>query len=121
MTADDQPQGGAEALLELTTAAVSDERVLVRARGEVDLTTAAMLAAVVRDALDLSTDVVELDLEHVTFIDSSGVGAIVVADRLAKSVGRQLVIGPRSRFVARVFEVAGLDRALTANGPLAFG
>lgn len=121
MTAAHQASGSAESLLELTTAAVSQDRVLVRARGEVDLTTAPELAAAIRDAIGRTESQVELDLEQVTFIDSSGVGAIVVADRLAKSVNRQLVIGPRSIFVARVFEVAGLDQALTSNEPLAFG
>lgn len=121
MTAAHQASGSAESLLELTTAAVSQDRVLVRARGEVDLTTAPELATAIRDAIGRTEFQVELDLEQVTFIDSSGVGAIVVADRLAKSVNRQLVIGPRSIFVARVFEVAGLDQALTSNEPLAFG
>ncbi len=121
MTAEHHAGGGTDSLLDLTTAEVSQGRILVRARGEVDLTTAPELATVMRDAIGRTEAQVELDLEQVTFIDSSGVGAIVVADRLAKSVNRQLVIGPRSIFVARVFEVAGLDQALTSNQPLAFG
>lgn len=121
MTVDDQPPGGTiDSLLDLSTAALSEARLLVRARGEVDLTTVARLATVLHDAIEHTGDLVELDLEQVTFIDSSGVGAIVVADRLARSLGRRLVIGPRSIFVTRVFEVAGLDQALTFDGPLAF-
>jgi hypothetical protein len=47
----------------------------------------------------------EIDLAAVTFIDSSGVRALV---RLVRSYGDQVSVGPLSEPVRRVLEIAGL-------------
>lgn len=95
---------------------VADEVTVVRVRGEFDLAGVDTFRRVVAEAGVAGTDVVEIDLRDVSFIDSSGVGAIVVAAREAAAGGRQIRIGARSSFVERVLEVSGLEEALREAG-----
>ena len=51
---------------------------------------------------------IELNLEHVTFIDSVGISALVSAAQLARVSGVELVIIRPSRFVHRQLWITGL-------------
>jgi anti-sigma B factor antagonist len=53
-----------------------------------------------------------LDLQGVTFLDSSGVRALI---RLRQLYGEQLRLGPLSAAVRRVLEISGLMRPLGAE------
>jgi anti-anti-sigma factor len=90
--------------------------VAVRVHGEFDLAAVEQFHAAIAAACDRSPATVELDLEAVSFIDSSGVGAIVVASRNAAARGASMRIGARSPVVERVLEVSGLEAALRAAG-----
>jgi len=63
--------------------------VVVAAHGEVDLDTAAGLDRAVRAALRSCPHLV-VDLTHVTFIDSSGLGVLVGARRMATALGGEV-------------------------------
>lgn len=85
---------------------------MVRLAGELDLATSFLLTTAVEGACAPGAMAVELDLENVRFIDSSGVGAIVLAHRVVVGSGGRLTIGRRSGIVDRVLEVSGVERAL---------
>jgi anti-anti-sigma factor len=92
-----------------------DGHVIVRLRGEFDLAGVDAFTSAVRAASSSSPMIVEIDLGDVGFIDSSGVGAIVVAARSLAAQGAQVRIGARSRVVDRVLEVSGLEAVLGSS------
>ena len=51
---------------------------------------------------------VEMDLADVTFIDSSGLGALVAVHNYAKELGATLVLLRAGPVVSRFFELAGV-------------
>ncbi len=89
--------------------------VVVHVDGEVDLAAVEELRAAIDEARATpGAEVIELDLSGVTFIDSSGIGAIVMASRAAADANQSMRIGARSPVVERVLEVSGLEEALRA-------
>jgi anti-sigma B factor antagonist len=90
------------------------EGVLVLAPcGELDLYTAPELRGALLAALDDGFARVIVDLTQVTFFDSSALGVLVVAARrsAAGAAGLEIVCPPGH--MARIIEIAGLDRVLT--------
>lgn len=80
----------------------------IRAHGEVDIHSAEKLAAQLDAVIDQGALLVMLDLDRVTFLDSSGLRAIARAgERLKERNGRLLIEGA-SGAVARVLEITGL-------------
>jgi len=79
--------------------------------GEIDLAAApsvrASLAAIVQD--ELARDVV-IDLRDVTFMDSTGVGALLSAYRHLKLQQRTLVLAQPQPIVARVLGITNVAR-----------
>jgi anti-anti-sigma factor len=97
--------------LELRSSYLSGALV-VDAEGEVDLATAPQLAAAL-GAVSESTTRVVLDLSAVSFLDSSGLNALVHARReLARRQVTFRVVSPRDQVVRRVFEITQLDDEL---------
>ena len=89
--------------------------VVIHVAGEVDLAAVEELRAAIDAARATpGAEVIELDLGEVTFIDSSGVGAIVLASRAVADANQSMRIGARSSVVERVLEVSGLEEALRA-------
>jgi anti-anti-sigma factor len=84
------------------------QRRSVEVRGEVDLATAPDLEAVVRTALEHAPDGVVLDLAQLTFIDSSGLRALVALAKDADSRGTSLALRNLPRHAQRVLELTGL-------------
>ena len=52
---------------------------------------------------------IELDLSAVTFVDSSGIGALVRAHRVADDAGARIVLVDPSHPVVRVLALVGLE------------
>jgi anti-sigma B factor antagonist len=81
-------------------------------RGEVDMTTAPRLAGVLDDAIDKGAHLVVVQLEHVSFIDSSGLSVLLKsADRLAAG-GGQLFLEGATPVVERILKVSGVIERL---------
>lgn len=76
--------------------------------GDLDLFTAPQLAEAVAEACD-GRRLVILDLSQVTFIDSSGLHAIVTAQARLAEADCRLVLVPGGRQVQRIFELTGVD------------
>lgn len=77
--------------------------------GDVDLATAPELVAAA-DLLSRSEPdgALRLDLSGVTFLDSTGIGALLEIRRAAASAGTEVLVVGRSAAVDRVFAVAGI-------------
>jgi anti-sigma B factor antagonist len=76
--------------------------------GEVDLATAATMLKAGEDALAASSGELVVDLGEVSFIDSTGLGALVQLRNLAGAQDRSLRLEPVSRAVMRAMALAGL-------------
>ena len=84
------------------------DRAVIVARGEVDLATASVLRREMDAALDLPVTGLTVDLSYVTFLDSSGVHALVTSRRNAehRSINFRLESVPRQ--ARAVLEVCDL-------------
>ncbi len=92
---------------EIVGAAGSGRRT-VKVSGEVDLATAPELEAQVDPVLDGASAGVALDLEALTFIDSSGLRALVALAKDAQSRGVAFSLENVPRHAQRVLELTGL-------------
>jgi anti-sigma B factor antagonist len=84
-------------------------RVRLRARGELDLATAPVLASVLNDQ---QRRYVHLDMSEVRFCDSAGLTALVEAHRdLLSRQGSLTLVGAGPR-IQRLLRITGLDAVL---------
>ena len=94
--------------------------LLISVEGEVDVSNAPELRAVLDEALEQGspdeTDLIEVDLEQVPYIDSTGIGVLVGATHRASERGMRLVVARPQRNVARVLALLGLDGQLGVTG-----
>jgi anti-sigma B factor antagonist len=85
---------------------------VIAIRGEVDLSNAASVQSEIDEILGGDVDRVVLDLDALTFIDSSGIAVLV---RLHNRVGSVQVRNPTA-VVRRIIKVTGLDEVLGLGG-----
>ena len=90
----------------ITTAQVGGTTV-VRPRGAIDLATAQQFRA----ELDACSGAVVLDLAGVTFLDSSGLHAILATHRRLNDTGSFVLRDPQSN-VRRAIKVVGIEHLL---------
>ena len=88
-------------------------RADVRLKGELDVETAARARQQIHGAIDRSAEgTVTVSLEGLTFIDSSGLGLLVGAQKRARERGVDLRYLPPPERLWRTFTATGLDRVL---------
>jgi anti-sigma B factor antagonist len=89
----------------------------VRLAGEIDILAGPAVERAVVRAVAMSVRTIVMDLSAVTFIDSTGLGALVAAYREAASHGRGFRIdNPSTPAVARVLDTTGVG-ALSLEPP----
>jgi anti-anti-sigma factor len=90
---------------------VAPDRDVVRVSpvGELDMSTTGELTAEIRQLWRSGFSRVILDLRGATFIDSSGLHAIVDEHAAATADGRDFSIIPGPPAVQRIFEVTGME------------
>jgi len=92
---------------------IAGDAAVVRASGELDLSTAPALERAIGGPLgDPGIRSITLDLRSLRFIDSTGLRIVLTTDGALRAHGRrlQLIKGPQS--VHRVFELALLEERL---------
>jgi anti-sigma B factor antagonist len=92
---------------------VEDGRVTVKVTGDIDLATAEKVGEALTAALGTASEV-RADLSGVTFLDSTGIRALVQAYRLAQSQGGSFYIVGAKHWVAKVLDVTGVGPLLAA-------
>ena len=84
-------------------------------RGELDIRQAPALRAAITALLNRGdVTAIDLDISDVTFIDSTGLGTIVVAHRIAKAHGVTLQITASTLFAPRLLSLVGADAVVPA-------
>ena len=84
----------------------------IRLVGELDLAAVPTFEDHLRRVEADRPQAIVLDLNDLTFMDSSGLRAIVMADERARAHRRRLAIVPGPPPVRRVFEITQLDQRL---------
>ena len=80
--------------------------------GELDLASAPKLERELDAALAAADDAIVVDLCDLQFMDSTGLRTLIAGQRSAGDQQRPFAVARRAdSFIARVFEVAGADRA----------
>jgi len=85
-----------------------DGHCVLAVKGDVDIAVADEFFSAALACLD-GTDVLELDLSELRFIDSSGLGALVRVHKRAVEQGGRLVLSHVSESVHRLLRITGLD------------
>ena len=91
-----------------TVTRAAEAEVVVIVRGEVDAHTSSQLTAVLDSVVDEGMLHIELDVSELTFMDSSGVGALIaVLDRVGGAGGSVSMTRPNPQ-VRQVLELTDL-------------
>jgi anti-sigma B factor antagonist len=88
------------------------DAVVVAVEGELDLFTAPFLRDEVREAIKQDSARLVLDLQQLSFMDSSGLSVLIEAWRLATSEGGGVSLAAPQAPVARILRTTGLDRRI---------
>jgi anti-sigma B factor antagonist len=85
----------------------------IAVHGEIDISSAPDLGRRL-DALidDHPGDLIEVDFASVTFVDSSGLGALLAAQRRARAAAGDLWVSNLQPNLRTVFQLTGLDKIL---------
>jgi anti-sigma B factor antagonist len=117
-----QPAGKEAALVEGPGVGIAvhreDHRVVMDVTGEVDVIGAAELDGVMRDVVAEGAADVVIDLADVTFIDSTGLSALVAGRNLCRSRDGDLTLRAPSPQVWRVLTLTGLDTIFAVDQDL---
>jgi anti-sigma B factor antagonist len=88
--------------------AVSAGRHTLVLSGELDIASAEQLVATIRDVCSTGTTGLVLNLAKLTFMDSSGLQAILAAGAMCEKHDREFLLVPGPHNIQRVFEITGL-------------
>ena len=80
--------------------------------GELDIASAPILEAKIASLAENGTTRIVLDLSDLTFMDSTGLRALLAADKLCAANGQSFSVAGASGPVQRLFELTGVDGAL---------
>jgi anti-sigma B factor antagonist len=93
----------------------SDSGVTLRLRGELDLPAVLACKGELIEELQRVSTAVVIELDELTFIDSTGLRMLLDLKSKLGEVGTSLTVGAISAPVARVFELAGVDGWFKTN------
>lgn len=84
--------------------------------GELDLASARELEQIVAELCAADAKRVTLDLSGVTFIDSSGLRALLGSREICAAHGHELLLSGCTDYVRQLLELTGLDSVLSFDG-----
>ena len=89
-----------------------DGAVHIALSGELDISTAPQLEDDLRRVEAERPECIVLDLRQLSFMDSTGLRLLIMADARAREEGRRLVIGRGNEMIQRVMRLTRLDERL---------
>ncbi|MFL5868199.1 MAG: STAS domain-containing protein [Thermoleophilaceae bacterium] len=92
---------------------------LIRVRGDFDVQVAEHVAERLTEIEASRPELLVMDLDGLSFLDSSGMGVIAAAHGRAQEAGRRFVVVNPPYGVRRAFEVSKLDDVITVAPDLA--
>jgi len=92
---------------------VKEQEAVVRLRGRLTFNDHAKLRALIREMLQNKAKRQILDLSALEFVDSAGIGMLLIAREEMANVDKQLVLRAATGQVKRVLTVAQLNKIVT--------
>ena len=83
---------------------------VVQPAGILDGTKAGQFRQEISNLVDSGVDIVLVDFQDVTFMDSSGLGALVLALKTVRAAGGKLFICAVNEQIKMLFELTSMDR-----------
>lgn len=105
---DDEPPIAPQ--LDVDELAVDGTTLVIALTGELDVATVEGFTAAVQRAVSDGVSAVVADLTRLTFVDSSGLAAMLGALRSLGQAGSRLVLACANPTVLRVFEITGTEQ-----------
>ena len=99
-------------MIELETVHRDATTAVVRAKGRLDMVAAPALRAEVSGAVGDGRSHVVVDLAETTFLDSSGLGALIAGLKTARQAGGDLRIAAAGEQVRMVLQLTQMDTVL---------
>ena len=100
------------------TTSRQDDISVVTVAGEVDVYTAAQLRAVLDEEIGAGNARLVVDLDEVSFLDSTGLGVLVGRLKLVRNNSGWLRIVCSNDRILRVFRITGLDKVFGIHDSL---
>jgi anti-sigma B factor antagonist len=97
------------------------DRIVVKLAGELDMANAPLLQDAIENAELVAAKTVVLDLQGLTFLDSTGLRIILAARELCWRRGQEFAVTPGSQQVQRLLSVTGVGehlRTISSAGEL---
>jgi anti-sigma B factor antagonist len=91
---------------------------VVSVSGELDVFTAPQLEAILQKLVEQDRLEIVVDLSGVSFLDSTGLGAMVKALKWVKEKGGSLVVVAADERIVKVFKITGLDDVMSLTAEL---
>lgn len=101
--------------MEFTTRPVGDLVAVIEGTGRLNMLAAPLLRAAVSSAIAEGRVRVVVNLAHVDFMDSSGLGALISGLKSARQAGGDLRIAAPNPQVSMVLQLSNLDRVLSVR------
>lgn len=99
-------------MIEFDTEVVDEDSAVIRPQGRLNLLAAPQMREVVAQSVQQGRPNIVVDLSATTFMDSSGLGALVAGLKSARQGGGNLRIANLTPQVAMVLSLTNLDRVL---------
>nr|WP_240940065.1 STAS domain-containing protein [Planosporangium flavigriseum] len=101
----------------MNTRRLADGAVAIELRGEIDVSHADELRTkLIGIATNLRPVRIVVDMLHVTFVDSSGIGALAAGQNAARTVGVGFAVTNPASFVRQQLRMMGLTDAFGVQG-----
>lgn len=102
--------------MKLTVATTErDDVTIVTVSGEVDVYTAPQLRSALEERIAAGHTALIVDLEHVGFLDSTGLGVLVGRVKAIRKVDGWLRVVCTNERILRLFAITGLDQVLAIH------
>lgn len=98
-----------------TTETIEPGITVIHGEGKLNMVAAPELRDIVKRSIDDGRSRVVVDLSAVSFLDSSGLGALVGCLKSARQAGGDLRISAPSKQVSMVLKLSNLDRVLAQS------
>jgi anti-anti-sigma factor len=83
---------------------------IIQPNGILDGTKSSQFRKDINDQVEAGADIVLIDFKDVTFMDSSGLGALVLALKTVRAAGCQLIVCSINEQIKILFELTSMDR-----------
>ena len=99
-------------MIEFETHTRPDGVGVVAPRGRLTMASARQMREILTGLVEHGTTRIVVDMEGTTFLDSSGLGALIAGLKSARQAGGDLRIARPTAAVVTVFELTNLDKVL---------